>query len=103
MLRSTTISIRSAISSLARFTNKDEPRCEGAERRHRAPQRTRHRYRAAIAGPDEDCAIYRQPCHTIRATLQGFLQSPRRPGKGGVRSGLQPAAIDAASTEGCEP
>ena len=73
------------------------PRCEGAGRRRRAPQRTRHRYRAAIAGPDEDCAIYRRPCHTIQATLRGALESPRRRGKGGVRSELQPRAIDAAS------
>ena len=53
--------------------------------------------RAAIAGPDEDCPIYRRPCHTIRATLQGVVESPGRRGKGGVRSELQPPAVDAAS------
>src|SRR5208337_2608286 len=73
------------------------PRCEGAGRRRRAPQRTRHRYRATTAGPDEDCAICRGPRHAIRAALQGALESPRRLGKGGVRSELQPAAIDSAS------
>ena len=29
-----------------------------------------------------------RPCHAIRATLQGALESPRRRGKGGVRSRL---------------
>jgi hypothetical protein len=38
-----------------------------------------HRYRAAIARPDEDCTICRQPCHTIRAIFQDALQSPREP------------------------
>ena len=73
--------------------------CEGAGRRHRAPQRTRHRYRAGIAGPDEDCAIYRQPCHTIRATLQGFLQSPRRRSN---RAGEQAVMADAVEAAGSE-
>src|SRR5208283_4015616 len=62
----------------------------------RPPQRTRHRYRAAVAGSGEDRAIYRRPRDTIRSTLQGALESSRRRGEGGVWSGLQPA-VDAAS------
>ena len=38
-----------------------------------------------------------RPCHTIRAALQGALEPPRRRGEGGVRSELQPAAVEAAS------